>query len=159
VKIPLHNFLSIAFVQSTQHLPHIKELARKNQMREKTKCIIWEQNVKKKKSKIFQWIDSLFWNSFAKLKNEGKRLNKNQELHWWNWFEEIFGPLKVLSLGALVFRRARGKCFFSAFRGALSTKLGNSKRSQTHLFSLQLLALKVGSQEHSLCAWSFLKSL
>jgi hypothetical protein len=40
-----------------------------------------------------------------------KRLNKNQDLHWGNYFEEIFAPLKAPSLGVLVFRRAWGNFF------------------------------------------------
>ncbi len=46
-----------------------------------------------------------------------RRLSKNQELHWWNWFEEIFALLKVASLGVLVFKKVQGKknCLASNF--------------------------------------------
>jgi len=37
------------------------------------------------------------------------RLNKNQELHLGNIFEEFFAHLKAPSLGALVFKRVQGK--------------------------------------------------
>jgi hypothetical protein len=43
------------------------------------------------------------------------RLNKNQELHSRNIFEEISTHLKVQSLGAFIFRRAQGKFDCLAF--------------------------------------------
>ncbi len=79
-------------------------------MREKVRCIIWEHNVKRKSKKyLYGWTPC-----FNKvLQNKQIRLNKNKKLHWQNWFEEIFGPLKALSLGTLLFNRAQGKFFYS----------------------------------------------
>jgi len=56
---------------------------------------------------LFGWI-LCFVRTLQNKKMSKKGLNKNKKLHWGNKFEVMFGPL---SLGALVFKRAQGKCF------------------------------------------------
>jgi hypothetical protein len=107
-----------------------------------------------------------------------KRLNKNQDLHWRNCFDEIFAPLKAPSLGVLVFRRAWGNFFCSTSNfwcGKLEVEqkkfvfnllwsprawsLGApwEPEHKMLLLGLQLRALKVGGQAKHLVfglSWS-----
>jgi len=68
--------------------------------------LIWEQNVKKSQKYLYGW--TLYFDKTLQSKEMmQRRLNKNQELHWGNLFEENFGPLKALSLArAFIFSRA-----------------------------------------------------